>query len=149
MVLEARYGSEITPSGPNRLLVGDPRGLCAGVERSLDAFDRALEQYPNIDLYSVGEPAHNTHINDRYRNQGVIFVGSIDQVPEGSNVALGPHSVQKEQRALAEARGLNVWDTTCPLVTKVEDEIVEYTEQGIVTIYWGDPDHQEAKAAMS
>lgn len=136
-------------AGPKRLFIAEPRGLCAGVVRSLEAFDQALDQNPGQVLYSVGEPAHNTHINNRYKDMGVRFVASIDEVPLEGKALLGPHGTEVEQIQQAKDRGLTVWDTTCPLVTKVEEEIKRYTALGLVTIYWGDPDHQEAKSAMS
>jgi 4-hydroxy-3-methylbut-2-enyl diphosphate reductase len=148
MILEAKAGSEIIKT-PKRLLVGEPRGLCAGVVRSLRAFDDAIEQNPGEPLYSVGEPAHNTQINNRYREVGIKFVASVDEVPIGGKALLGPHGTEVDQIEQVKERGLTVWDTTCPLVTKVEDQIVAYTSQGFVTIYWGDPKHQEAKSAIS
>ena len=149
MTLEARLESKDLISGPQNFLIAKPRGLCAGVARSLRAFDQALEKYPNQDLYSVGEPAHNTHINNRYKEKGIIFVDSVQKVPAGGKALLGPHGTEVEQIRQAQERGLTVWDTTCPLVTKVEDEIISYTKQGMVTLYWGDRDHQEAKSAIS
>jgi 4-hydroxy-3-methylbut-2-enyl diphosphate reductase len=148
MIPEAIIGSEISKI-PKRLLVGEPRGLCAGVVRSLKAFDQAIEQYPGQSLYSVGEPAHNTQINNRYRKAGIVFVGSVGEVPVGGKALLGPHGTEVDQIEQVKERGLTAWDTTCPLVTKVEDQIIDYTRQGFVTIYWGDPKHQEAKSAIS
>lgn len=149
MSLETRAGAESIRKSPQKLLIAEPRGLCAGVIRSLDAFDKAIEKNPGKTLYSVGEPAHNTHINKRYQEMGIIFVNSVEEVPSGAEALLGPHGTEVEEFKMALEKGLTIWDTTCPLVTKVEDEIASYTEKGIITIYWGDKNHQEAKSAIS
>lgn len=135
--------------GPQRILIAEPRGLCAGVDRSIQAYDEAIKQNPDEAIYSVGQPAHNTHINRRFEEKGIRFVESVSEVPIGAVALLGPHGTEVEQLKIAKERGLTVYDTTCPLVTKVEDEIKLYTQKGIVTVYWGDENHQEAKSATS
>ena len=147
MILEARASLGAQDTSPKRLLVGEPRGLCAGVLRSLQAFDEAISQNPIADIYSVGQPAHNTHINKSYVKK--IFVNRVSDVPIGGIVLLGPHGTERDEVLKAKERQLQVKDTICPLVVKVEDEIGEYTRQGIVTVYWGDRKHQEAKSALS
>lgn len=149
MILEARASIGAQDTSPKRLLVGEPRGLCAGVLRSLQAFDEAISQNPIADIYSVGQPAHNTHINKSYVEKGILFVNRVSDVPIGGIVLLGPHGTERDEVLKAKERQLQVKDTICPLVVKVEDEIGEYTRQGIVTVYWGDRKHQEAKSALS
>jgi 4-hydroxy-3-methylbut-2-enyl diphosphate reductase len=143
-----RVGSE-NFSGPKKLFIADPRGLCAGVERSLSAYDLAIAQNPDEIIYSVGQPAHNTHINRRYEEKGVVFVNKVSDVPDNGIALFGPHGTEKSEEKIAKDKRLKVMDTTCPLVVKVEKEIEGYTKDGVVTIYWGDRDHQEAKAAVS
>lgn len=134
---------------PEVLLEGAPRGVCAGIERTLNAANEIRERYPNDTLYILGQPAHNTHINKRYQEKGFVFVNKVSEVPRYGKVLYGPHGTEIQQKKEGEERHLEVWDTVCPLVVKVEDPIEERTTMGIVTIYWGDPDHQEAKSALS
>ena len=158
MVSEVKAGLERRSRSPSRLFVADPRGLCAGVVRSLNAYEAAIATNPDQVLYSLGQPAHNTHINQRFKDAKVEFVNSLDEIPKDGKpkkVVKGPHGTEESQKqqieelSRMEGAEITVWDTTCPLVTKVEDEIIDYTQKGIVTIYWGDPNHQEAKSTIS
>lgn len=149
MTVEARLGEEALPIFPDILLVAYPLGLCAGVGRSVEAYQRAIDEYPNREIFSVGEPAHNKNVNDRFRQQGVIFVDSVSQVSSDGLALLGPHGSSNDELELAKQRGLEFIDTVCPLVQKVHDEINRQIDQGFTIIYFGKRGHNEAVGVLS
>jgi 4-hydroxy-3-methylbut-2-en-1-yl diphosphate reductase len=130
------------------IVVGKPGGCCGGVERAVNAYEDFHPQF------SVGEPAHNPVLINRFKQEGVVFVNNISQVPKGATVAFGPHGHTAEDVAIAKERASAVLLTECPYVTSVKSEITANTENGIVTIYYGQKDkqgnlHPETRAALS
>ena len=103
------------------VLLANPRGFCAGVERAISIVERALQLY-GAPIYVRHEVVHNKFVVDDLRRKGAVFVEELDQVPAGSTLIFSAHGVSQEIRREAEARGLKVFDATCPLVTKVHRE---------------------------
>src|SRR5450631_1801600 len=106
------------------VLLANPRGFCAGVERAIGIVERALEQH-GAPIYVRHEVVHNKFVVDDLKKKGAVFVDELDAVPEGATVVFSAHGVSQSVRAEAHARGLNVFDATCPLVTKVHVEVAK------------------------
>src|SRR3954470_20149636 len=104
------------------VLLANPRGFCAGVERAIGIVERALELY-GAPIYVRHEVVHNKYVVDDLRAKGAVFVEELDEVPAGGTVIFSAHGVSRSVRAEADARGLRVFDATCPLVTKVHVEV--------------------------
>src|SRR5947208_2620773 len=104
-----------------RVILANPRGFCAGVVMAVDSLERAIELY-GTPLYAYHEIVHNRPVVERFRAKGVIFVDSIDEVPEGATVLYSAHGVAPQVRAASAKRRLRAIDATCPLVTKVHKE---------------------------
>lgn len=139
---------------PSKVIYGSPGGFCPGVDRSVSAYDQFVEANPGEVIYSVGEPAHNPYVNNHFRQLGVIFVDSIQKVPDAGKAVFAPHGDTDEDLAIASERGITYVRTECPLVTKVKEEIKRNTADGLITIYYGQLDkngkhHPETRAAMS
>lgn len=111
------------------VLLANPRGFCAGVERAIEIVERALVQF-GAPIYVRHEVVHNRFVVDGLRAKGAIFIESLDDVPAGNTVIFSAHGVPQSVRTEAEARGLRVFDATCPLVTKVHIEVARMREQG-------------------
>lgn len=119
-----------------------PRGFCAGVERAIDIVDEALELF-EAPVYVRKEIVHNSAVVEGFRRRGVVFVESLDEVPENSVVVFSAHGVSPAVYAKAKSRGLRVIDATCPLVTKVHLEVRRYVKQGYEIILIGHEGHDE------
>ncbi len=132
---------------PIQLLLANPRGFCAGVERAIDIVERALLLY-GAPIYVRHEIVHNTYVVSGLRDKGAIFVEELDEVPSGSTVIFSAHGVSKDVRAEAEARGLKVFDATCPLVTKVHVEVAKLLRDGFEIVMIGHRGHPEAEGTM-
>ncbi len=132
---------------PIQLLLANPRGFCAGVERAIDIVERALLLY-GAPIYVRHEIVHNTYVVSSLRDKGAIFVEELDEVPAGSTVIFSAHGVSKDVRAEAEARGLKVFDATCPLVTKVHVEVAKLLRDGFEIVMIGHRGHPEAEGTM-
>ncbi|KPK31766.1 MAG: 4-hydroxy-3-methylbut-2-enyl diphosphate reductase, partial [Betaproteobacteria bacterium SG8_40] len=100
------------------VLLANPRGFCAGVDRAIDIVERALERF-GAPIYVRHEVVHNKFVVEDLRGKGAVFVEEIDEIPVGATVVFSAHGVSQKVRADAEARGLQVFDATCPLVSKV------------------------------
>ncbi|MCZ7654383.1 MAG: 4-hydroxy-3-methylbut-2-enyl diphosphate reductase [Rhodocyclaceae bacterium] len=111
------------------ILLANPRGFCAGVERAIEIVERALEIY-GAPIYVRHEVVHNKFVVDDLRTKGAVFVEELDEVPDGATVIFCAHGVSKAVRAEADRRGLRVFDATCPLVTKVHSEVGRVREAG-------------------
>ncbi|MBV9697621.1 MAG: 4-hydroxy-3-methylbut-2-enyl diphosphate reductase, partial [Gammaproteobacteria bacterium] len=107
------------------ILLANPRGFCAGVDRAIDIVERALELF-GPPIYVRHEVVHNRHVVERLRALGAVFVDELQQVPAGGTVIFSAHGVSRAVEAEAAARQLNVFDATCPLVTKVHMEVQRY-----------------------
>ena len=126
-----------------KILLANPRGFCAGVRMAIEVVDQVLRAR-GAPLYVYHEIVHNKHVVDDFRSRGVTFVESIDEVPEGSVIIFSAHGVSPGVRAQAEARKLQQVDATCPLVTKVHNEVIRYARDDYRIIFIGHPEHQEA-----
>jgi 4-hydroxy-3-methylbut-2-enyl diphosphate reductase len=129
------------------VLLANPRGFCAGVERAIEIVERALETH-GAPIYVRHEIVHNTYVVDDLRRKGAVFVDELDQVPEGSTVIFSAHGVAKEVQAEADRRGLKVFDATCPLVTKVHVEVAKMLKGGFEIVMIGHRGHPEAEGTM-
>src|ERR1700737_2790394 len=116
-------------STARQVLLANPRGLCAGVERAISIVERALALH-GAPIYVRHEVVHNKYVVDDLRAKGAVFVEDLDNVPAGSTLIFSAHGVSKAVRAEAEARGLRVFDATCPLVTKVHVEVAKMRQLG-------------------
>lgn len=126
-----------------KIVLVNPRGFCAGVRMAIDVVDQVLELLPGEDLYVYHEIVHNRHIVERFINQGVTFVESLEEVPEGSIVVFSAHGIPPSLREQAKQRNLTAIDATCPLVTKVHSRAVRYARQGYQILLIGHKNHQE------
>lgn len=130
-----------------QILLANPRGFCAGVDRAIEIVERALETLP-LPIYVRHEVVHNLFVVNRLKNKGAIFVDEIEEVPEGATVIFSAHGVSQEVRVQAKARSLKVFDATCPLVTKVHLEVARYSRWGQECILIGHAGHPEVEGTM-
>lgn len=129
------------------IVLANPRGFCAGVDRAIAIVNRALECF-NPPIYVRHEVVHNKFVVDDLRQRGAIFVDELDEVPDNNIVIFSAHGVSKAVQLEAERRGLKVFDATCPLVTKVHIEVTKYAREGIEAILIGHQDHPEVEGTM-
>ena len=129
------------------VILANPRGFCAGVDRAIAIVEQALEQF-GAPIYVRHEVVHNKFVVDDLRAKGAVFVEELDEVPRGATVVFSAHGVSKAVRADAEARGLVVFDATCPLVTKVHHEVAKMREQGRDIVMIGHAGHPEVEGTM-
>lgn len=129
------------------VLLAQPRGFCAGVDRAIDIVERALELH-GAPIYVRHEIVHNRYVVQKLRDKGAVFVEELDEVPSGSWVVFSAHGVAKQVRAQAEGMGLKVFDATCPLVTKVHLEVMRMREEGREIIMIGHKGHPEVEGTL-
>lgn len=129
------------------ILLANPRGFCAGVDRAIEIVERALAQL-GAPIYVRHEVVHNRFVVDRLRAEGAVFVDEIDEIPAGANCIFSAHGVSQQVRSDAEARGLTVFDATCPLVTKVHIEVARYSRAGKHVVLIGHAGHPEVEGTM-
>jgi 4-hydroxy-3-methylbut-2-en-1-yl diphosphate reductase len=130
-----------------RVLLANPRGFCAGVDRAIDIVERAIELF-GPPIYVRHEVVHNRHVVERLRNLGAVFVEELGEVPSGATVIFSAHGVSSAVVAEAQERGLNVFDATCPLVTKVHMEVQRYAREERDVILVGHRGHPEVEGTM-
>ena len=130
-----------------KILLANPRGFCAGVERAIEIVERAIELY-GAPIYVRHEIVHNRYVVDDLRAKGAVFVEELDEVPAGSIVIFSAHGVAKAVQAEADRRGLKVFDATCPLVTKVHIEVMKMLREGHEIVMIGHHGHPEAEGTM-
>ncbi len=130
-----------------QLVLANPRGFCAGVDRAIDIVERALELF-GAPIYVRHEVVHNRFVVDDLRNKGAVFVEELDEVPDNSTVIFSAHGVSKQVQQAGTQRGLKVFDATCPLVTKVHMEVSRYEKQGMECILIGHEGHPEVEGTM-
>lgn len=129
------------------ILLANPRGFCAGVDRAIAIVNRALELF-EPPIYVRHEVVHNKFVVDDLRNRGAVFVEELHQVPDGAIVIFSAHGVSRAVQQEATRRGLKVFDATCPLVTKVHIEVTRYSRDGTDAILIGHHGHPEVEGTM-
>ena len=130
-----------------KIILANPRGFCAGVDRAIDIVERALTLF-GTPIYVRHEVVHNRFVVEDLRAKGAVFIEELKDVPAGSTLVYSAHGVPLSVRAEAEALGLNVFDATCPLVTKVHVEVAKLREQGREVIMIGHHGHPEVEGTM-
>lgn len=130
-----------------QIMLANPRGFCAGVERAIAIVERAIELH-GAPIYVRHEVVHNKFVVDDLRAKGAVFVENLDEVPANATVIFSAHGVPKSVREEAEQRGLKVFDATCPLVTKVHLEVGRMHEQGREVVMIGHKGHPEVEGTM-
>lgn len=129
------------------VMLAQPRGFCAGVDRAIEIVERAL-QLRGAPIYVRHEIVHNTHVVADLRAKGAVFVETLDEVPAGGTVIFSAHGVSRAVKRDAEARGLQVFDATCPLVTKVHIEVAKLRAAGHEIVMIGHAGHPEVEGTM-
>ena len=129
------------------ILLANPRGFCAGVDRAIAIVERALEKF-GAPIYVRHEVVHNTYVVSDLKAKGAIFVEELAEVPTGATVIFSAHGVSQAVRMEAEARGLNVFDATCPLVTKVHIEVSKMRDKGLEIVMIGHKGHPEVEGTL-
>ena len=137
----------MTDDASTEVLLATPRGFCAGVERAIAIVERAIAIH-GAPIYVRHEVVHNKYVVDDLRAKGAIFIEELEVVPPGSTLIFSAHGVSKSVRAEAEARGLKVFDATCPLVTKVHVEVAKMRDSGREIVMIGHRGHPEVEGTM-
>ncbi|BEI35920.1 4-hydroxy-3-methylbut-2-enyl diphosphate reductase [Polynucleobacter sp. HIN6] len=135
------------PSESDEILLAQPRGFCAGVDRAINIVNEALSRF-GAPIYVRHEIVHNKYVVDELRAKGAIFVDGIDEIPRGAIVIYSAHGVSQQVRQDAAERGLQVYDATCPLVTKVHVEVVKLCKDGFTVFMIGHAGHPEVEGTM-
>ena len=130
-----------------KVLLANPRGFCAGVDRAIDIVERAITLF-GAPIYVRHEVVHNRFVVDRLRSLGAVFVDELDAVPDGATLIFSAHGVSSAVEIEAERRKLSVFDATCPLVTKVHMEVGRYAQDGFDVILIGHAGHPEVEGTM-
>jgi 4-hydroxy-3-methylbut-2-enyl diphosphate reductase len=130
-----------------KIILANPRGFCAGVNMAIDSLEQALGLF-GAPLYVYHEIVHNKYVVERFKEQGVVFVEDLDEVPEGAPLLYSAHGVSPQIRQQARERRLRAIDATCPLVTKVHLEAVRYAQEGYTIILIGHEGHDEVIGTM-
>jgi len=129
------------------ILLAQPRGFCAGVDRAIEIVERAIAQFGSP-VYVRHEIVHNRYVVDELRAKGAIFVEDLAEVPPGSHLVFSAHGVSRAVKVEAEMRGLSVFDATCPLVTKVHVEVAKMRGEGMEIVMIGHRGHPEVEGTM-
>ncbi len=130
-----------------QIRLANPRGFCAGVDRAIDIVNRALDVF-GPPVYVRHEVVHNRYVVDGLRERGAVFVDELEEVPDDAIVIFSAHGVSKAVQDEAEQRALQVFDATCPLVTKVHMEVIRYAQEGREAILIGHQGHPEVEGTM-
>jgi len=130
-----------------QILMANPRGFCAGVDRAIEIVERALEMF-GAPIYVRHEVVHNRFVVDKLRRAGAVFVDELDQVPDEATVIFSAHGVSKAVRQAGGERGLKIFDATCPLVTKVHMEVARHCKAGQDAILIGHAGHPEVEGTL-
>lgn len=130
-----------------KILLANPRGFCAGVDRAISIVERALEEY-GAPIYVRHEVVHNKFVVDNLRNKGAVFIENLDDVPPDATLIYSAHGVSQAVQQEAVARGFRIFDATCPLVTKVHRQVSRLDEQGYQIIMIGHKGHPEVEGTM-
>lgn len=137
----------MSDSNNAEILMAQPRGFCAGVDRAINIVNEALNRF-GAPIYVRHEIVHNAYVVNELRDKGAVFVDELHEVPKGGIVVFSAHGVSQEVRKDAEVRGLQVYDATCPLVTKVHLEVVKMCKDGYTVLMIGHAGHPEVEGTM-
>jgi 4-hydroxy-3-methylbut-2-enyl diphosphate reductase len=129
------------------VVLAQPRGFCAGVDRAIEIVERALEIY-GAPIYVRHEIVHNRYVVQDLRNKGAVFIDELEDAPTGATVVFSAHGVSRAVRAEAEERGLHIYDATCPLVTKVHVEVSKMRSAGLEIVMIGHKGHPEVEGTL-
>jgi len=132
---------------PQEVLLAEPRGFCAGVDRAIEIVERALVKF-GAPIYVRHEIVHNTYVVNDLKSRGAIFIEDLADVPAGATLVFSAHGVSQEVRREAQARGFQIFDATCPLVTKVHVEVAKLHREGYEFIMIGHKGHPEVEGTM-
>src|SRR5699024_5419215 len=132
------------PTAEKKVLLAAPRGYCAGVDRAVETVEKALAMH-GAPLYVRKEIVHNKFVVETFEDQGVIFVDETDEVPHGANLVFSAHGVSPEVHAQAKSLDLHTFDATCPLVTKVNNEVKRFARDGFQILLIGHEGHEEVE----
>jgi len=135
------------PGTDAEILLAQPRGFCAGVDRAIEIVERAIQLH-GAPIYVRHEIVHNAYVVEDLRRKGAIFIEQLAEVPPGNTVIFSAHGVSKAVREDAESRGLRVYDATCPLVTKVHVEVAKMRDEGLDIVMIGHKGHPEVEGTM-
>ena len=134
-------------AGPEEILLAEPRGFCAGVDRAIDIVERALAKFGRP-IYVRHEIVHNTFVVNDLKSKGAIFIEDLAEVPPGATLVFSAHGVSKAVQREAEQRGFRIFDATCPLVTKVHVEVAKLAKEGYEFVMIGHKGHPEVEGTM-
>ena len=135
------------PMQLQEVLLAEPRGFCAGVDRAIEIVDRALDKF-GAPIYVRHEIVHNTHVVNDLRARGAIFIEELSDVPPGATLIFSAHGVSKAVQDEAQARGFQIFDATCPLVSKVHVEVAKLHKEGYEFLMIGHKGHPEVEGTM-
>lgn len=135
---------QTTSPSRKRVLLAEPRGYCAGVDRAVETVEKALAKH-GAPLYVRKEIVHNKHVVETFTDQGVVFVDETDEVPQGANLVFSAHGVSPAVRESALTLDLHTFDATCPLVTKVHTEVKRFAREGYQIFLIGHEGHEEVE----
>ena len=139
--------AEAQPTSLDEVLLAEPRGFCAGVDRAIEIVERAIRKF-GAPIYVRHEIVHNTYVVNDLKNKGAIFIEDLADVPPGATLVISAHGVSQEVRREAQARGFSIFDATCPLVTKVHVEVAKLHKEGYDFIMIGHKGHPEVEGTM-
>ncbi len=134
-------------NAPQEILLAEPRGFCAGVDRAIEIVERALTKF-GAPIYVRHEIVHNTYVVNDLKAKGAIFIEALDDVPAGATLVFSAHGVSRAVQAEAAARGFRIFDATCPLVTKVHVEVAKLHKEGYEFIMIGHKGHPEVEGTV-
>lgn len=137
----------VNPVGIDEVLLAEPRGFCAGVDRAIEIVERAIRKF-GAPIYVRHEIVHNTYVVNDLKVKGAIFIEDLADVPPGATLVFSAHGVSQEVRQEAARRGFNVFDATCPLVTKVHVEVAKLHKEGFDFVMIGHKGHPEVEGTM-
>lgn len=140
-------GAPPTPQPSKDILLAEPRGFCAGVDRAIEIVERALAKF-GAPIYVRHEIVHNTYVVNDLKARGAIFIEDLAEVPAGATLVFSAHGVSKAVQQEAQARGFSVFDATCPLVTKVHVEVAKLAKEGYEFLMIGHKGHPEVEGTM-
>ncbi|MBP6777046.1 MAG: 4-hydroxy-3-methylbut-2-enyl diphosphate reductase [Piscinibacter sp.] len=145
--MDATRQTDDDKGGVEEVLMAEPRGFCAGVDRAIEIVERALVKF-GAPIYVRHEIVHNTYVVEDLKSKGAIFIEDLAEVPPGATLVFSAHGVSQAVRREAAARGFNVFDATCPLVSKVHVEVAKLAREGYEFIMIGHKGHPEVEGTM-